>query len=255
MSSTRPLTCALALMLGSTAAALSAAENPIYELRVYTCEPGKLELLHARFRDHTCKLFEKHGMKNIAYWQPVEGDTASNTLIYVLEHASRDAATQSWAAFRSDPEWMAIKAETEQEGKFLTKPVESTFMALTDYSAKPVPVDPSQLYELRVYVTHPGKLDALHARFRDHTCQLFEKHGMQNVAYWTPLDEPAAQNTLIYFVSHADRDASQGSWTAFIADPVWHAARDASEKDGAILSQRPDATFLRTVDYSPQPVQ
>lgn len=245
---------AAVLAFFTTLASLSpAADGPIYELRVYTCEPGKLEPLHARFREHTCKLFEKHGMKNVAYWVPSEGETAANTLIYVLEHKSRAAADKSWAAFRSDPVWLRVKETTEKDGKFLTKPVESTFMTVTDYSPAPAAVDPSKAYELRIYVTNPGKLDALHARFRDHTCKLFEKHGIKNVAYWTPLDEPASKTTLIYIVAHESRDGANASWAAFGADPDWQTARTASEQDGKILAERPQVSFLRTVDYSPAP--
>lgn len=231
----------------------SAADGPVYELRIYSCEPGKLDALNARFREHTCKLFEKHGMKNIAYWTPTEGESAGNTLIYVLEHQSRAAAAKSWAAFRSDPEWLKVKESTESAGKFLSKPVESTFMARTDYSPTPAPADPSRLYELRIYVANDAKLDALNARFRDHTCKLFEKHGIRNVAYWTPLDEPASKTTLIYIVSHENRDASKASWKAFGGDGDWQAARKASEAAGPLLAERPQATFMATTDYSPQP--
>ena len=91
--------------------ALSADDSPVYELRVYTCEPGKLEALHSRFRNHTMKIFEKHGIKNIAYWTPTEGDKASNTLVYLLEHKSRAAADESWMGFRNDAEWKAVAAK------------------------------------------------------------------------------------------------------------------------------------------------
>ena len=81
----------------------SAADSPVYELRIYTCNEGKLPDLLKRFRDHTCKLFEKHGMTNIGYWVPVEkADGADNTLIYIVSHRSRDAAKESWKAFGAD---------------------------------------------------------------------------------------------------------------------------------------------------------
>ena len=106
----------------------------VFELRTYTAVEGKLDALHARFRDHTNKIFAKHGMEMIGYWTPTDGEKAKNTLIYVLAFPSREAATQSWKEFRDDPEWKAAAAESEKNGKLVAK-VESVFMKATDYSA------------------------------------------------------------------------------------------------------------------------
>jgi hypothetical protein len=121
----------------------STAQNPassvvtnghVYELRTYIAQPGKLEQLHARFRDHTCKLLEKHGMKLVGFWVPQDADKgADNTLVYIVEHASRKAAEDSWKAFRADPEWISAKAESEKGGP-LTVKVDAVFMNPTDYS-------------------------------------------------------------------------------------------------------------------------
>jgi len=111
-------------------------------------------------------------------------------------------------------------------------------------------VQNTRIYELRTYTTHPGRLDALHARFRNHTMKLFEKHGMKNEMYWVPTDEKLAANTLIYIVSHDSPEAAKKSWEAFRADPDWHKARDASEKDGPIVA-KVDSVLMKTVDYSP----
>ena len=108
----------------------------------------------------------------------------------------------------------------------------------------------SRVYELRTYTTHPGRLDALHARFRDHTMKLFEKHGMKNEMYWVPTDEKLASNTLIYIVSHDSLEAAKKSWDAFRADPDWLKARAESEKDGPIVTKF-ESVFMKTVDYSP----
>lgn len=107
----------------------------------------------------------------------------------------------------------------------------------------------NRVYELRTYTTHPGKLDALLARFRNHTTKLFEKHGMKNIGYWVPQDEPQKKNTLIYVVSHASRDAAKKSWDAFRADPAWIAARDESEKNGKIV-EKVEAVYMDPVDFS-----
>jgi hypothetical protein len=105
----------------------------VYELRIYHTLEGKLDDLLKRFREHTTKLFEKHGMKNVAYWTPQDEPAKSNTLIYVLAHPSREAAAANWKAFQDDPEWKSVRDKSEENGKIVEK-VDSTFMVLTDFS-------------------------------------------------------------------------------------------------------------------------
>lgn len=238
-----------------TAASSSGA---VYELRTYTTNEGKLDALLARFRDHTCRLFEKHGMTNIGYWVPVnEEDGSKNKLIYVLKHDSEAAAKASFAAFGKDPEWQAARKASEEGGKILARPPESLFMTLTDYS----PAIPTgglgkkpHTYQLRTYTTPPGKLQALHKRFRDHTMKLFSKHGMTHVAYWTPTpSQPNADTTLIYILAHESEAAGQASFTAFRADPEWVAAKSASEKDGSLTLPQPEgvkSVYMQATDFS-----
>ncbi|MBK7926807.1 MAG: NIPSNAP family protein [Bryobacterales bacterium] len=123
----------LALVIGYGAGQMDAKTSRVYELRTYTAAPGKIEALHARFRNHTLKLFEKHGMKNVAYWAPSDDPLKANTLIYVVAHESREAAKKSWDAFRVDPEWIKARDASEVNGK-LTAKVESVYMEATDYS-------------------------------------------------------------------------------------------------------------------------
>ena len=106
----------------------------LFEIRTYTTEPGKLDALNARFREHTTKLFEKHGMTNIGYWTPVDDPRATDTLIYVLAHESAEAAKKSWDGFRGDPQWQKARSESEADGPIVRK-VESVFLTPTDYSA------------------------------------------------------------------------------------------------------------------------
>ena len=89
--------------------------------------------LLARFRDHTIKLFDRHGMKSVAYWLPMDEPEKSNTLIYILEHPSREAAATNWKSFQDDPEWKNVRDRSEANGKLVEK-VDSTFMALADFS-------------------------------------------------------------------------------------------------------------------------
>jgi len=109
------------------------ASTVVYELRVYHAAPGKLGELLARFRDHTIKLFDRHGLKSVAYWTPVDEPQKSNTLVYILQHPSREAAAANWKSFQDDPEWKSVKEKSEVNGK-LTEKVDSTYLVLTDFS-------------------------------------------------------------------------------------------------------------------------
>jgi hypothetical protein len=229
---------------------MSAAETPVLELRIYTCEPGRLEALHKRFREHTTKLFEKHGMKNVAYWTPTDEPRSKDTLIYIVQHESREAAKKSWDAFRADPEWMRVRQESESGGKILAKPPEAVYMTATDYSPKTGPASKDKVYELRVYTAPDGKLEALHDRFRKHTDKLFAAHGMKSIGYWAPADEPQSKNQLYYVLEHQDRDAAKASWQAFISDPQWKGVVQETEAQGKLVS-KVEATYMQVTDYSP----
>ena len=117
----------------SSTPAQAQAGARVYELRTYTAPDGKLPLLQKRFRDHTMRIFEKHGMKNVGYWVPQDTPAKDNTLIYVISHASRDAAKKSWADFGADPEWKKVAAESQVDGRIVAGVV-SVYMDATDYS-------------------------------------------------------------------------------------------------------------------------
>ena len=115
------------------AAADAEKADRIFEIRTYTAADGKLDDVLARFRDHTCKLFEKHGMTNVAYFVPADEPDSKNTLVYILAHDNREAAKKSWAEFRNDPQWQQVKADSEANGKIVLKTV-SVFANPTDFS-------------------------------------------------------------------------------------------------------------------------
>jgi hypothetical protein len=256
----RPLTLLEGLFAcGIVLTAASAAEKDmrVYEMRVYYAAEGKLDALHARFRDHTTKLFEKHGMTNVGYWVPLENP--DRKLVYFLAYPSREAREKAWKAFLADPNWKAAQKASEVNGRLVAK-VESVFLSATDYSpeVKPSGKDTrpdARVFELRTYTTTQGNLENLNARFRDHTCKLFEKHGMTNVAYWVPLaGQKGADNTLIYILAHKSVDAAKASFDAFRQDPAWIAARKASEdKAGGSLTAKDGvkSEFMKATDYSP----
>jgi hypothetical protein len=108
-----------------------------------------------------------------------------------------------------------------------------------------------RFFEMRTYVAPEGKLDALHARFRDHTNKLFAKHGIELVGYWTPADEDkGAKNTLVYILAYPSREAREASWKAFQADPEWQKAKAESEKGGKLV-EKVVSVYLKPTDYSP----
>ena len=122
----------------------------------------------------------------------------------------------------------------------------SMFQGVNDAQAQSA----DRVFELRTYTAPEGKLRNLQARFRDHTMSIFEKHGMTNVGYWTPQDEPLSANTLIYIISHDSREAAAASWQAFGSDPEWRTVSRESQVDGRIVSNV-ESIFLDPTDFSP----
>ncbi|HVU16735.1 MAG TPA: NIPSNAP family protein [Candidatus Didemnitutus sp.] len=232
--------------------ARAADSSPVYELRIYTTNPGKMPGLLTRFRDHTCAIFERHGMVNVGYWLPAD-PADSNRLFYLLKHPSREQAAKHWKEFAADPEWQQVQKASEANGKLVTK-VDSTFLEPADYTPPlAVPAGSGHAFELRIYTTNEGKLPALDARFRDHTIGLFRRHGIESVFYSHPLDvAQGAGNTLIYLLVHPDRATAAKNWAAFQADPEWITVRTESEKAGKLLvPPGPKSTFLTPTDFSP----
>lgn len=243
------------LLIVFTAASVSLASaqepaGPVYELRIYTANPDRFEALQSRFRDHTIKLFEKHGMKNVGYWIPVDGDGAKTTLIYLLEHKSRDAAKASWAAFQADPDWQAARTASEAAGRILSKSPEVVFLTKADYSPAVTAPLKDKTYELRVYTAPEGKLEPLHTRFRNHSVALLNKHKLPSIGYFKPVDAPASQSKMYYILEAESKESAAASWKAFLADPDWVKAYAESEKDGKLTTEVL-STFMKPVGFSP----
>jgi hypothetical protein len=256
MKATFPLAVAVATMttLSVVNPCPAAEDSRVYEMRVYYANPGKLDDLNARFRNHTLKLFEKHGMQNIGYWVPLENP--EEKLVYVLGYPSREAREASWKGFMADPDWQAAYKKSHENG-VLVKKVEAYFMTATDYSPaiKPLAGKPDRTFELRTYTASAGNLGRLDARFRDHTIKLFSKHGMEHFAYWHLMpDQKDADKTLVYLLAHKSKEAAAESFKKFREDPDWNAARKASEEAGGGSLTAPGGVkseFLKPTDYSP----
>jgi hypothetical protein len=254
---------ATATLLAACATPAKAPETPkapelgLYELRVYTAAEGKMAALDARFRDHTTKLFARHGMTNIGYFKPVTaaGGAPDSRLFYILGYKDRAARDASWKAFATDPEWVSVYQASQAQGS-LTTAIASTFFTPAEYattlnlSSSAAP----RLFELREYRAVPGKLENVHARFRDHTRRIFEKHAMTNIAYFRPVaGQTNLENKMTYLLAFPSAEARSASWRAFAQDPEWQSVAKESEKDGPILDQ-PGAIVsvqMTPTDYSP----
>lgn len=247
------LAACFAMISAAAASVAASADTRVFELRTYTAPPGKLPNLLARFREHTCRLFEKHGMTNIGYWTPAdEKDGAADKVVYLLAYPSRAAAKAAWTSFMADPEWHAVRNASEADGRIVSK-VESVFLAPTGYSpvvASSIASRP-RVFELRTYTTPENKLAALDARFGGGETELFEKAGMRGFGYFHPLDaDKGAANTLIYLLAHESREAAAKSWQSFRTDPAWVKMKADSETDGPLTS-KVESMFLLPTDFSP----
>lgn len=231
-----------------------AHDSRVYELRTYYAEEGKLDALLDRFGDHTCQIFQKHGIENIGYWIPE--DNPDNALVYIIAFPSRLDRESMWKAFIDDPEWKAAYQASIANGKLVRK-IDSLFLRATDYSmpVKRVQSEPERLFELRTYKASEGRLHHLDARFRNHTIGLFAKHGMENLVYLHPMaDQEGASDTLIYLIAHRDKAARQASFAAFRDDPEWREARANSEaRAGGSLTVRGGVTsqLMHPTYFSP----
>lgn len=235
-------------MVGAGTPRPAAKEMRLFELRTYYAADGKLDALNARFRDHTTKLFEKHGITNIGYWVPA--DNKKNQLIYLIAFPNKEAHDKSWKEFAEDPDWKSAREASEVNGRLVDK-VESLFLNATDYSArvKPSARKKERLFELRTYKTFSDKLNDLHTRFHEHTIGIMKRYGAEVLGFWVPTDkEHGSENTLIYLLAHKSKEKAQEMAEKFPKDPEWLKAK-RSEKDGKLV-EKVDSVFMTPVDYS-----
>ena len=130
MKMLKPILTLLTLLLMTTNTIQ--AVDRFFEMRTYTTNEGKLCDLHKRFRDHTNRLFKKHGMELVGYWTPNDKE---ETLVYILAYPSLEARDKSWKAFRDDPEWQNVYKQSHIDaGGKIVKAVDSLFLNPTDYS-------------------------------------------------------------------------------------------------------------------------
>jgi NIPSNAP len=221
----------------------------LYELRIYTAAPGKMDALLARFQNHALQYWPQYGIKLEGFWLPVEAG-ADPQLYYLVSYADMAARERAWRDFQADRRWQKAVKKSVKTGEILAK-TEEIFLQITDFSPNQWQAVGNRVFELRVYNAHPNRLPDVLARFRNHTVKLFEKHGMQNLVYFTSIPQKADETSkLYYFLGHRDQAAGKAAFETFRQDPAWHQVRDASEANGKIV-ERVVSVYLRPVDFSP----
>lgn len=248
--------CLCLLLINATPTVMA---DKLYELRIYTAAPGKLEALNARFRDHTLALFEKHGIENLYYWtvtEGAEGEDPANLLAYIVAHKDKAAADASWKAFLADPEWLEVARKSEQNGPLLAGPPASIYMEAIDIPTGEVNVadDPgaTRLFELRKYNTGVDGLPDTIDRFQGGEAELFGKHGMRTLHFWSALDK----SSFIYLLAHKDRETSRASWQGFFGEfrafmEKYNAGKAAPAGGAGAPRMSSEIRFLTPTDYSP----
>lgn len=224
----------------------AADEGRCYELRTYTAADGELDNLNRRFRKYSRVVFSRYQMDPMGFWIPL--DNPDNHFTYILAYedcADRDPA---WEQFQSDSLWKQVEKITTNDGDLVTN-VDSRMMRTTDFSPRfgPSARENERVFELRTYTAAPGKRDDLLARFRNHTMELFERHGLENVVYWLPEDR---DDQLVYMLAFPSRFARNEAWREFVMDEEWQKAYEASREDGPLVKNI-ESILLRPTDYSP----
>jgi len=108
---------------------------------------------------------------------------------------------------------------------------------------------PQHVYELRLYRVNEGKMDALIARFGDHTDAIFKRHNMKSIGFWRPQDAPYSENLFVYILEHPSREEARRNWAEFQADPEWKRVKADSEINGA-LANHIDSYFMDPTSFS-----
>lgn len=218
-----------------------------FELRVYYCNPGKLDALVDRFRDHAVPLFKKHGIDGLGYWIPTSNP--DNAFYYLMAYPSKEARDAAWNEFGKDPQWQEAAKKSEENGKLIAR---STiyFLKAADFSPKIKHSNLAEMstFEMRIYTAMPGKLQNLESRFKDHTMKIFRKHEMENVAYFTTIEKDATvQPKLLYFLAYENEDAGKLAWQNFRKDPNWIKASTASEINGKLV-EKVESVYMKPAD-------
>ena len=254
--------------------------GPLYELRAYSSELGRQGDVLKLIEKGGMPFMSKHNLNFVAAWTPT--DSKDERVYTLISHKDKASCDSNWTAFQNDAGWKDVLQKSAVDGKKPVKSFERIFLTTNDYSpAINVKEVGNRVFELRTYVASKGNLDGLNARFRNHTLKLFEKHGMTNIVYWSAaagetltcgkllealspvgkaeakidVNDPAAGNSLIYFIAHASEDSAKASFDKFRLDADWDKARKESEANAGGKSLTAEggvkSLFLKPVSFSP----
>jgi hypothetical protein len=220
-----------------------------HEWHTIAAAPGQLDTVHAHLRDRVLPALGSHGLRAVAVLTPA-GDNPDR-LVHLIVAVTPEAAAAG-DRLATVPEWQALVAGSPA----LATPRSGQRLRTTPWSPQPAAAAAARVFELRTYTSpDAAKRTALLGRFEHHTLELFGKHGMTNLIYWTPDGGPDADTKLVYLLAHASTAAAKESFDAFRKDPDWTAAKTASEtaaggsltiKEKGVVSE-----FLAATDYSP----
>jgi heme-degrading monooxygenase HmoA len=227
--------------------AQSLPTSAYFEMRTYTVHEGKMPDLIQRFQNHTRALFTKHGIESVSYF--LSEEQPEKQLTFIIGYPSASERDIRWNNFANDPEWKAVAAASEANGKIVQK-VDQVFMVWAKGLNSRKISRPSGIFQLRTYHLLPGRLDAIQSRFRDHTQALFEKQGLSNYPYWITVEKDGSQPKLVYFIGHQSKEEFNAAFGRFVADPEWIKVRDASEVSGKIV-EKIDSHFYTALPFSP----
>lgn len=214
----------------------------IYEWRTYEAMPGKVAALNTHL-EVAAGLFKKHGLGVVGFWTEDVGTGGQITYMWVYKDV--EERQQKLTAFAADTAWkQQVEEETAKEGVIVAR-IHNTMLQPTPYS--PEPRLKAKIQEWRIYDAVPGKLPDLHNRFANHTLGLFEKHGMENIGYWTEVF--GTSNRLVYMLGYPSLGDREKSWASFMKDPDWLRARAESEKNGTLVAKVANR-MLRPTAYS-----
>jgi len=222
----------------------SQADNRVYELRTYTAGTGRLDDLHARFRDHTIRLLEKYGATTVGFWVP--SDNADNKLVYLLSYPNQAARDRTWAGLAADPEWLRAKRSSELRDGKLVERIDSTFLTATAYSPTiRAARDPeNRRFELRTATASEGQADALHARLRAETLPELERNGAAVLGVWTVNKASGNGTSVMYLVARKPELGESEKDSVVVSLNGVGMRRPAPRPDPSVLQLQP-------TDYSP----
>ncbi|MCU0357973.1 MAG: NIPSNAP family protein, partial [Cyclobacteriaceae bacterium] len=178
-------------------------------------------------------------------------DESNYTLTFIIAYPDQASRDRMFNQFFESPEWQKVYKESEKNGPLVSN-VQQVFMTIAPELNTGISKlkKEERIFELRTYYMHPGRVDAINARFRDHTRTLFEKHGMTNVVYWYTVEADGSQPKLVYLLAHKSVEAAKSSFSSFGQDPEWVRVRNASEESGPIV-QKIESVYFKALPFSP----